>query len=191
MSSTTWLASCSGAGFGSLAFLEARMRFGLNHGFGFVPSTWKPRCLSAAPVMAPADARRRIPVRTARFAPGDSLGVVQRSPLHRHGQPASTPAGLRRWFPTFGSLRFGPTLPGVRSCSTFAVSHRLDGFLRMLSCGFVAPRCRSWASPGFGSLVWFPFGFHSACRSHQRFSPSKLFPRQQPCLFRGLLPSCR
>jgi hypothetical protein len=47
--------------------------------------------------------------------------------------------------------RFGLSLPGDRSRSAFVVSHHLDGFLRRASCGFVAPRSRSWGSPRF----WF------------------------------------
>jgi hypothetical protein len=49
--------------------------------------------------------------------------------------------------------RFGPPLPEDGSRSTFAVSHRLDGFLHGTPRGFVAPRCRSWGSPRFRPFV--------------------------------------
>jgi hypothetical protein len=86
---------------------------------------------------------------------------------------------------------FGSSVPPDGSCSTFAVSHRLDGLLRRQPCGSVAPRCRSWGSPGFGPSGRVPFGVRSACLPRRRLGPSELLPRSQPCLFRGLLPSCR
>jgi hypothetical protein len=49
--------------------------------------------------------------------------------------------------------RFGLSLPGDRSRSAFVVSHHLDGFLRRASCGFVAPRSRSWGSSRCGPLL--------------------------------------
>jgi len=67
----------------------------------------------------------------------------QRSSLHRRGSVKSTPARYR--LASASWLR--PTFAEGRSRSVFVVSHHLDGFLRHGTCGFVAPRCRSWDSP--------------------------------------------
>jgi len=46
-------------------------------------------------------------------------------------------------------LTFGSGIPAPESRSDLAVSHRLAGFLRAMTCGLVASRCRSWGSPRF------------------------------------------
>jgi len=93
----------------------------------------------------------------------------QRLPLHRHEPLASTPARFSDVkFPSHFDPRFGPTLPGVGSRSTFTVSHRLDGLLRAKPCGFVAPRCRSWGPPCFGSHWSCPRGLSSGPSSSAR-----------------------
>lgn len=70
-------------------------------------------------------------------------------PLHRFGLSVSTPS--RRdplfHFRSGGFTRFGRPLPRGRSCSDFVVSRHLAGLFHRMSCGFVAPRYRSWGSP--------------------------------------------
>jgi hypothetical protein len=146
--------------------------------------------VGAATALVPAGARRRFPVSSARLSPGASRGVFKDRPSIDMGSSRQLLRGFVGGGWPLRCLRFGPTLPGVWSCSAFTVSHRPGGLLRVLSCGFVAPRCRSWGSPGFGSFDWF-LAVPVACRPLRRSSPSKLFPRQQPSPFRGLLPSCR
>jgi len=69
---------------------------------------------------------------------------------------------------------FGLPLPRGRSRSAFTVSHRSDGFLRHQSCGFVAPRCRSWGSPrSIRSLLPLAVGSRTDTRGA---SPSEAFP---------------
>lgn len=118
--------------------------------------------MGAATALVPAGARRRFPVFSARLSPGASLGVFKDRP----SIDINCSRQLPRWFLGGGwplrCLRFGPTLPGVKSCSAFTVLHRPGGLLRVLSCGFVAPRCRSWGSPSFGPPCRFlavPVGF--------------------------------
>jgi hypothetical protein len=118
--------------------------------------------MGAATALVPAGARRRFPVFSARLSPGASLGVFKDRP----SIDMDCSRQLPRWFLGGGwplrCLRFGPTLPGVKSCSAFTVLHRPGGLLRVLSCGFVAPRCRSWGSPSFGPPCRFlavPVGF--------------------------------
>ena len=105
--------------------------------------------------------------------PDSSLGVVQRSPLHRHGFLASTP-GLALPLrcpeelhaatplvlhrdPEGSGARQGPGArhrPGVatlRTRSVLAVLPDFDGLLRLEPCRSVAPCCRSWGSPRFSS----------------------------------------
>jgi len=60
-------------------------------------------------------------------------------------RPLPTGAHPRGRRPTFGS-----GIPAPESRSDLAVSHRLAGFLRAMTCGLVASRCRSWGSPRFG-----------------------------------------
>jgi hypothetical protein len=67
------------------------------------------------------------------------------SPLHRRAREASTPA--RTASPCFGPEGYHPP----KSRSVLVVSHHLDGFLRFMSCGLVASRCRSWGPPRFGA----------------------------------------
>jgi hypothetical protein len=83
---------------------------------------------------------------------------------------------------------FGRTVPPVRSCSAYAVSHCLDGLLRLGCRGFVAPRCRSdvrrvsWIpDPGLlqagGPLLATPF------TPFEELSSSTAAPRHRgPCL---------
>jgi hypothetical protein len=48
------------------------------------------------------------------------------------------------------------------------VSHHLDGFIRRLTFGFIAPRTRSWGSLRFGARVpWWPA---------QELTPTRAFP---------------
>jgi hypothetical protein len=74
------------------------------------------------------------------------------------------------------------------------VSHHLDGFLRRASCGFVAPRSRSWGSPRCG-LAGSGAEAPSRLRPSATLHPSKpLHARSSPpCLHGspGRLPSCR
>jgi hypothetical protein len=117
----------------------------------------------------------------------------QRTPLHRTGLSSSTPAlnpwGLRLW-----ALRVGSPLPKDKSCSVFVVSHHLGGFLRRESCGFVAPRSRSWGSSRYG------FEAQGAETPYETppsatLNPSKsLHARSGPTCLHGSpgpLPSCR
>lgn len=84
---------------------------------------------------------------------------------------------------------FRPAVATDKSCSVFAVSHRLDGLLRRRSCGFVAPRCRSWGSPCCSSS---PISSRTSVRwLSTTLDPSKLFPLQQRSPLSGFLPSCR
>jgi len=77
----------------------------------------------------------------------DSLELALASPLHRRHRAASTPDEA------VASSTFGPTSPGVGSCSAPVVSHHLDGLLRIAARGLVASRCRSWGSPCFTRLA--------------------------------------
>lgn len=126
------------------------------------------------------------PVLTGRLSWG-----FQRSPLHRHGQLASTPAWVPGWGLATSSPALRPDLARGR------VLFRLHGFS---PSWWFAPRavlrvcCTPLPILGFAEFraAWpVPFGSGGACRPRRRFSPSKLFPRLQPSLFRGLLPSCR
>lgn len=115
----------------------------------------------------------------------------QRSPLHRHGLLASTPA----WVPMWG---LATSVPALRpDPARGQVLFRLHGFS---PSWWFAPRavlrvcCTPLPILGFAEFqaAWpVPCGSGRACRPRRRFSPSKLFPCQQPSLFRGLLPSCR
>jgi hypothetical protein len=108
------------------------------------------RHMDGATALIPAGARRRFPVFSAWLSPGASLGVFKDRPSIDMGSSRQLLRGLVGGGWPLRCPRFGPTLPGVKSCSAFTVSHRLGGLLRVLSCGFVAPRCRSWGSPSFG-----------------------------------------
>lgn len=60
--------------------------------------------------------------------------------------------------------------------SAFVVSLHLDGFLRSASCGFVAPRSRSWGSSR--SSVPFPFHFRKKFFPFARDAPPfEVLPR--------------
>jgi len=105
---------------------------------------------------------------------------------------ASTPAP-RSCEIAFTFLRcFGPSLPGDRSRSTFTVSRRLDGLLRLKPCGFVAPRCRSWGSPRFG--LWLSplrvsaFAFLDSASTLRSVSLAASRPSRSSG---RILPSCR
>jgi len=118
----------------------------------------------------------------------DPSSVVQRSPLRRHGLPVSTPAmALNRPPKRLARiLGFGPRLPRRRSCSTFAVSRCLGGLLHRLPCGFVAPRCRPWGSPGFWSSSCAsprdPIAFLSGAAPFEAFPSSPAAMRlRTPC----------
>lgn len=78
-----------------------------------------------------------------------SLGVVQRSPLHRLEHCASTPG---RSCPQASCLDLRPGAATSRTRSALAVPPGFDGFLRATLCRFVAPCCRSWGSPRFGRI---------------------------------------
>jgi hypothetical protein len=136
---------------------------------------------------------RRIPFVLAWISPGASHGVSKDCP--------SIGLGARRPL-LLGSTsalasvppRFGPLSPGSRSCSAFVVSHHLDGFLRRASCGFVAPRSRSWGSPRCG-LAGSGAEAPSRLRPSATLHPSKSLHARSgpPCLHGspGRLPSCR
>jgi hypothetical protein len=121
--------------------------------------------------------RRRLRCLSAWLPPGPSHGVFKdrpsidtraRRPLLRSSSPVAR-LGL--------PLR--PAFARGRSRSVFAVSHRLDGFLRRARRGFVAPRSRSWGSSCSGSS----FGLAASRRAPSTvLHPSKGFPRQQPPL---------
>jgi hypothetical protein len=105
---------------------------------------------------------------------------------------ASTPAP-RSCEVAFTFLRrFGPSLPRDRSRSTFTVSRRLDGLLRLKPCGFVAPRCRSWGSPRFGfrllPLRVRTFTFLDGASTLRSFSLAFSRPSRPSG---RILPSCR
>jgi hypothetical protein len=68
---------------------------------------------------------------------GSSLGVVQRTPLHRHGDSESTPGCPGLWVAT------------PRARSALAVPPGFDGFRLAGPCRLVASCSRSWGSPGF------------------------------------------
>lgn len=135
---------------GSLAFPATWVRSGWIVVPGMSGKLVARRHMGAASARVPADARRRIPVFSARFSPGASLGVFKDRPSIDMGSSRQLLRGFLGGGWPLRCLRFGPTLPGVESCSAFTVSHRPGGLLRVLSCGFVAPRCRSWGSPSFG-----------------------------------------
>jgi hypothetical protein len=113
-----------------------------------------------------------------------SIGLGARRPLLLGSASALAPA----------PPRFGLLSPGSRSRSVFVVSHHHDGFLRRASCGFVAPRSRSWGSPRCGRSR---LGAEAPPRSRPSATlhPSKLLHARSspPCLHGspGLLPSCR
>ena len=97
------------------------------------------------------------------------------SPLHRI--PSARP------LPIAGKPAIiGPPLPYDESCSVPVVSHHLDGLLRALGRGFVAPRYRSWGPPRF-RLASAPV--QQAVPSPTRAFPAthppfEEFPHQQP-----------
>lgn len=99
----------------------------------------------------------------------------QRSSLHRHELATSTPASDPSLLTKHLGLR--PPLATWGARSVFAVSHRLDGFLRLEPCGSVAPRSRSWDSP-CSDLISGPF--EPNLRSPRRITLQSLF------LFRSL-----
>lgn len=66
-------------------------------------------------------------------------------PLHRHFPRASGP---RHHIRRCCDVRRSGAIPSASS--VLAVSHDFDGLLRTRGHGFVAPRSRSWGSPGFG-----------------------------------------
>jgi hypothetical protein len=76
---------------------------------------------------APTVARQRLP-----FAPPPT-----HPPRVHSRRPFRAPSASRR--------------PASKSRSARVVSHHLDGFLRATARRFVAPCCRSWGSPRFGS----------------------------------------
>jgi hypothetical protein len=106
--------------------------------------------MGGATARIPVGARRHVPVSSAWLSPGASLGVFKDRPSIDMGSSRQLLRGLVGGGWPLRCPRFGPTLPGVESCSAFTVSHRPGGLLRVLSCGFVAPRCRSWGSSSFG-----------------------------------------
>jgi hypothetical protein len=65
------------------------------------------------------------------------MGFLQRPPLRRHQQCASTPG-----YP-------GPGIATSRARSVLTVPPGSDGLLRASPCRFVAPCYRPWGSPGF------------------------------------------
>jgi hypothetical protein len=108
------------------------------------------RHMGGATALVPVGARRHVPVSSAWLSPGASLGVFKDRPSIDMGSSRQLLRGSVGGGWPLRCPRFGPTLPGVESCSAFTVSHRPGGLLRVLSCGFVAPRCRSWGSSSFG-----------------------------------------
>jgi len=124
-----------------------------------------------------SDVRRRFSDFLARLSPSTSHGVSKdrpsidmnsRRPLRVRVLEVSLPVPFLR-----------PAPARSRSCSAFAVSHRLDGFLRRQSRGFVAPRCRSWGSPRPSGLRSLSGTGPASATPH----PSEHFPRQQPSAF--------
>lgn len=108
---------------------------------------WSGRDRSACPGMtstAACLAARCSPTLCVR--PGSSLGVVQRSPLHRHQRVASTPG---RGPSQARSRALRPGLATSRARSVLAVLHDFDGLLRIPPCRLVASCCRPWGSPRF------------------------------------------
>jgi len=121
-------------------------------------------------------------------------------PLRRPSGPLATlalrttEAVRKSWVPLLEFLKDRPStsipacvlsrLPEVRACHTrtrsaLVVSHDLGGFLRTRLRGFVAPRSRSWGSPGF-----LPARTTRAVRSDIPpcvLSPSKLLPSCSGC----------
>jgi hypothetical protein len=135
---------------GSLAFPTTWVQSGRTVGPGMSGRLAARHHMGAATALVPVGARRRIPVCSARLSPGASLGVFKDRPSIDMGNSRQLLRGSVGGGWPLRCPRFGPTLPGVKSCSAFTVSRRPGGLLRVLSCGFVAPRCRSWGSPSFG-----------------------------------------
>jgi len=161
---------------GSLAFPGFLPRPGVGR-FQLRSLPWKQLPFGLRSRAVPLDVRRRLPLLPARLSPGSlSWGSS------KIASPSTWAAGVhsRSRFPwglaTFRQS-FGSSLPRDGSRSTFAVSHRLDGLLRRLPRGSVAPRCRSWGSPGFGPPIRCPRGL--SLRSSLAGEPLG-FPRNLP-----------
>jgi len=91
---------------------------------------------------------------------------------------------------TTSDFCFGPPSPGGRSRSALVVSHHLDGFLRRVSCGFVAPRCRSWGSSRSGIPPRHWVSPSTPLLPARDAWPFEACPRQQPSPSPRHLPSC-
>jgi len=102
------------------------------------------------------------------------LGFVETYALacvSRTAPPSTCPRRVHSR-PTFPS-GFGSELAGSDSRSALVVSHHLDGFLRVETCGLVASRCRSWGSSRF--LASIAAGRRSG-RGRSSHSPRRSYP---------------
>jgi hypothetical protein len=119
------------------------------------PSELLVRADRLSPVFLSWDSSRRPLARCVSCSPPPSTWSVR---VHSH---PTLPPG------------FGSELPGSNSRSVLVVSHHLDGFLRVETCGLVASRCQSWGSSRFLLSV-------AACRRSGRgrssHSPRRSYP---------------
>ena len=123
------------------------------------------------PGSSPAPARRPAPHALPARSEVLSWGFPK-LPFHRHILCASCPRHQTR---RSCSVRHSGAIP--RAPSALAVSHDFDGLLRAQDCGSVAPRSRSWGSPGFRR----PCTTSSLCHLDVAPAPSSLtWPK--PCL---------